>query len=470
MRTFGFRPTGLLLFALVLTSCPKAQTLAPVSESGAARLGDPLAEPSEASAAEAEAGTDNGAGTDAGPEDLITELGLGRKVPLETPPMTEFFNALDATSTPKAQRTVRILHYGDSHSAADVLTTAIRRALQTRFGDGGRGFVYLGKPWRSYRPLDIETHAQGGWIPQRFFAAKDPARMDGWYGLGGVAVDAPQKGGVTTVATSRGSAFGDKASGFEIFYLMQPGGGRFDIHIDGRKKTTIDTASLALQTGFYQTTLKEGRHTLEIRTAKNQQVRLFGAVVERRGPGVVLDTLGINGAFFDTPLRWDETLLSEQIAQRSPDLLITMYGANDVDIRNLSPAAYTDKVRQVMSRFLSAAPEASCLMLGPMDRKGPKNNEDGGARLDLIIEAQRQVSEELDCAFMDLRDLMGGNGARYRWLEKGLAQKDGVHLTISGYRILGELIVERLMDAYDRYRLEELNGKTALNDRSSAEK
>ena len=128
-------------------------------------------------------------------------------------------------------------------------------------------------------------------------------------------------------------------------------------------------------------------------------------------------------------------------------------GANETDAKYLTATRYTRRVRQVMTRFLSSAPRASCLMLGPMDRRAPKSGEPDRerTRLDLIIDVQRQVADELDCAFIDLKEMMGGADAHKRWQAKGLAQKDGIHLTIPGYRILGELIAERILDAYDRY-------------------
>ena len=39
----------------------------------------------------------------------------------------------------------RILHYGDSHVAADILSGALRRRLQLDFGDAGVGFVLPGR-------------------------------------------------------------------------------------------------------------------------------------------------------------------------------------------------------------------------------------------------------------------------------------------------------------------------------------
>lgn len=410
---------------------------------------------------------DDAGGADAAPEDLFVELRRGRKVPLEGGPLTKFFEALDETKKEGSKRLVRILHYGDSHTAADIMPSAIRRALQSRFGDGGRGFVLLGKPWPSYRPLDIATDARGKWIPLRVFGAREPTSMDGRYGLCGLAVNAPRQGGSTFVTTVPGASFCNKASVFDVFYLKQRSGGKFDVLVDGQKKKTVNTRSSRLGSGFYRVELKEGRHRLEIRAAAEQKVRLFGVAAERKGPGVVYDTLGINGASFYTSLRWDGTLLAEQIAHRAPDLVITMYGANETDAGHLTAEGYMDQVRRVMSRFMSSAKSASCLMLGPPDRKPPRfSPRDASSRLELIIDAQRQVAEEIGCAFIDLREMMGGEGANLRWREKGLAQQDGVHLTGPGYRFLGTLISESILEAYDRRRDMDFSEQSASDKNS----
>src|SRR2546430_12522586 len=59
--------------------------------------------------------------------------------------LRRFWESLSALDSGSAQDDVRIVQYGDSHTAADFETGAIRKTLQTRFGDGGRGFVLLGK-------------------------------------------------------------------------------------------------------------------------------------------------------------------------------------------------------------------------------------------------------------------------------------------------------------------------------------
>jgi hypothetical protein len=91
---------------------------------------------------------------------LTVALSMAHAAPLEVRPprqaalpgiedptgaMAGFYDAL--TRSERGEATAHILHYGDSHVAADWLTGALRRNLQRCFGDAGAGFVLAGKPW-----------------------------------------------------------------------------------------------------------------------------------------------------------------------------------------------------------------------------------------------------------------------------------------------------------------------------------
>lgn len=61
--------------------------------------------------------------------------------------MLAFYKALYLTENGARQVTARIIHYGDSHVAADILTGALRNKFQLGFNRPGRGVIYdaLGK-------------------------------------------------------------------------------------------------------------------------------------------------------------------------------------------------------------------------------------------------------------------------------------------------------------------------------------
>ncbi|MDD5305970.1 MAG: GDSL-type esterase/lipase family protein [Deltaproteobacteria bacterium] len=377
-----------------------------------------------------------------------------RLVDLDPEPLAPFFDALlEMRSSGKG--VVRVLHYGDSHTAADILTAAMRRSLQQRFGDGGRGFVLLGRPWRSYLPKDVATSAHGHWRSERILIAADPATLDGRYGLGGVSTNGYEQGASASVRTMPAPGPGNRVSRFEVFFMEQPNGGSFQALVDGKRRAVVSTGRPRIGSGFFRMDVPEGEHEMEVRLRGDGPVRLFGAVLENDGPGVVYDAAGVNGAFFYTPLRWDADLLAEQVKERDPKLLVTLYGANEADSRTITRESYADDVRRVIARLRAGAPAAACLMLGPMDRSTTslRGGTLSAERLNWIIEVQADVADEIGCAFLNTRALMGGPGSITRWAAQSpaWAQPDGVHLTSRGYTELGNALGKEILDAFDRY-------------------
>ncbi|MBN2716827.1 MAG: hypothetical protein JXX14_13330 [Deltaproteobacteria bacterium] len=433
----------LLILSVFVLSCPNAENRHP---KGSDSADDFLKQAGQSNNSE----EDDDTGADVGPDGLTIDPRVGIEVPvMGDDPMAAFFDALQALEQGKRDK-VRILHYGDSHTAADFLTTTVRRALQTRFGDGGRGFILLGKPWRSYRPKDIEVSATGDWEAERILIAADPATLDGYYGLAGITTATVTPLARSFVETNPEKGFGKTVSLFDLFYMVQPDGGHLKVFVDGAQRGTVDTGGQKKRTGFFKMKVKEGPHKFEIRTDGDGEVRLFGAAVESNR-GVVYDALGVNGGFFYTPHRWNETELQKQIARRDPSLIVTMYGTNESGSRTINPESYKEKVRTTMNRFMGGAKDASCLMLGPPDRDSENGESD---RITWIIQVQREVAAEVGCGFINLRDMMGGEGAHRIWqsVSPAMAQTDGIHLTVRGYTTLGERIATEILSAYDEYQ------------------
>jgi lysophospholipase L1-like esterase len=443
---------GAVAVAFLLVSCPMPR--------GRAASNTATPDPLEGAAGfalgqEGDDGPQDAEGSDAGEADLIEMERPGRLVGLEGNPLDPFFAALGELEE-SGSGLVRVLHYGDSHTAADILTTEIRRALQQRFGDGGRGFVLLGNPWQSYRPRDVAVAAGGDWETRRVLIGAPPSAIDGLYGLGGLTVQSSGRHAWSRVRTSGAPGFGRRASSYEIFYLRQPRGGSFEVRVDGRRRAVVTTAAAEPASGFARFDFAEGAHELELRVRGDGEVRLFGAVVEADGPGVVYDTLGVNGGFFHTPLRWNGELLAEQIRRRNPELIVVMYGTNDADSRTIAPESYGRQVARVLERFRDAAPQAACLLLGPPDRRGGRMLDGEISQLDWIVAVQEETAAAVGCAFLDLRGMMGGAGSFDLWQQRGLAQPDGVHLTAKGYQRLGQAIAAELFAAHANY-LEEID-------------
>lgn len=391
-------------------------------------------------------------------EIMTGELGhngnaLGLFVPIEQPrgklALAEFYAALQGLAEGRDDDgKVRVLMYGASHTQADVFPGYLRAYLQTRFGDGGSGYLALTRVNGWFRYNDWSIDDTKGWTVEH--AQRRDARKDGFYGLLGASGSCSNKRDKTLLMPRAGIVAGQ----YEIYYLAQPGGGSFRLHVDGTKLTTVDTDAKQTGPGYHAFTVDEGSHTIEIRAVGDGEVRLFGITAERDQPGVVVDTLGIAGTRAANLLDWDQALLADNLAHRKPDLIVLAYGTNEATDEDQSMARYRANLREVVTRLQRAAPQSSCLLVGPGDF--PRElDEDVWAvrpRLIEIVEAQRDVAYELGCGFWDMLAFMGGSNSMHTWATSRpqMASRDHIHLTKRGYVRMGMLLTDALMSGYDR--------------------
>lgn len=366
--------------------------------------------------------------------------------------LEKFYRALTATlvsSHSGTQEITRIVHYGDSHIAADILTASLRNSFQRNFGSGGAGFIQAGKPWPWYSRKGVATGATAGW---RVLGLGESSQAGSW-GLAGVALSSSTAGEKIWL-----SATGQR---FDLYLLKQPGGGRCDVFFDGLRY--FENVSLAAEERepFYLTISAAGSepHSIELRTLDKGEVRLFGITVESDSAGVTYDALGINGARAYRPHNWDWALIEDHLARRAPHLIIISYGANEVSDADLDLREYRDKLVELINKFQQAAPQASILVVSPPDRAiragGRWRSID---RMAQLVQVQRDAARRAGAAFWDQYQAMGGNGAIARWarLNPPLAQRDRVHLTATGYNLIAERFYGELMRGYTRWLWQEI--------------
>jgi lysophospholipase L1-like esterase len=329
---------------------------------------------------------------------------------------------------------IHILHYGDSHTASDDWADALRKSFQGKFGSGGPGFSFAGHPYRGYRRFDVTSANSKYWETSGTVGHLD----DGKLGLGGVSLTTDRPGQTLSI-----TAAGEE---IELFYLQQPGGGAIELTVDDQVAGTIPTDG-ELAPGYYRFAVTPGLHSCVLKTLDAAPVRLFGWVAENRG-GVTWETLGINGAQATQLLDWDESILTGNLNQRNPALIVLAYGTNEALKRDWNAEAYRDGFRRLIERFRNAAPTASILVVGPPDfRFGAR----GSGHLDEVAEIQRSIAVENRCAFWNWRAVMGGPGSVNRWFLAGLSQNDHVHLTSTGYRLLGSTMFQDMMQLYQMF-------------------
>ena len=367
--------------------------------------------------------------------------------------LDSFYASLARTDTKQPGAITRITHYGDSPITNDGITAPVRRLLQTRFGDAGHGFILLDRPWAWYGHQNISFAPGGGWANDSIM---NPMVKDGAFGLGGVEFRASGAGKYTKLGPATDGDTGKNFTRMDVYFLRQPNGGQFEATVNGGAAQNISTAGETAESGFFEIDApQKGENSFEIKTTSGS-VRMFGAVLENDGPGVVYDSLGVNGAFAGLLATvMNEQHWTTQLQHRNPNLVILNYGTNESQYASDDQMArYERDLREVVRRVHAALPNAAVLVVSPMDR----GTHQGGKVITLpsipkIVEMQRRVAAETNCAFFDLFAAMGGEGTMAKWHEgkNHLVGGDLTHPNGAGAEKIGELIYHALIDGYDRY-------------------
>src|SRR5690606_27281266 len=122
--------------------------------------------------------------------------------------------------------------------------------------------------------------------------------------------------------------FGRQVSRFQVLYLKQPHGGDVQVNLDGQPYGKIATEAGQFGSGVFEVSAPAAAHQLELVT-RTRFSRLFGVILERDVPGVVLDAIGIQGARLRFLDKQDDAHWAEQLALRAPDLIVYQFGANE---------------------------------------------------------------------------------------------------------------------------------------------
>lgn len=356
-----------------------------------------------------------------------------------------FYRSLKRVQDKKFGAVTRLLHYGDSLITGDYVTQTVRRLMQTRFGDAGHGFVLAGKPAPWYRRANLTLNSSKGWKINRM---TKPTIRDRAYGLGAVTFRTT-KGGEWVSLKPKGEELGKSFSKMEVYYYGQPRGGKFEMGINGRM-VEVNTRTEKPTSRKAEIQMNDGPHEFKLRTKGGGEVRLFGVALERDGPGVIYDSLGLDGARASLLKRMNPEHWHDQIRLRKPDVLLIHYGTNESQAERLNIRRYADDLSQTVGVLRMALPGVSCLIVAPMDRADKDENGKLKTRpvVKRIVLAQRRVAYEQGCAFWNTWRAMGGENSMAAWYKKGLGGGDLTHPTRAGARRIGSMLFAALMDGY----------------------
>lgn len=357
--------------------------------------------------------------------------------------LAAFYESLARLERGGLKEPLRIGVHGDSNLTKDALTGEMRRVLQTRYGDAGHGFLAAVRAWGWYRHQDVQQSNDAWW---RVLAISAPRSPDLGYGIGGIAAVCRSPGGRTWFATSdEGDPFGHDVSRIGVYYRKQPEGGSFEVQIDGSRSDEIATSgdSVSAVQKIYE--VKDGPHRIDLLTTTGGEVRILGVSFERDRPGIIVDSFGVGGSYFQALTLMDNELNAQMAKQRRHSLVIYWLGANPHFAKQ-----YSRDVKLVVDARRKADPDLPILVISPPDTASQGRDSPSDPVSMTIAQHLRDAAEQTGCAYWPMRDAQGGEGAGGRFLKNGLAV-DKQHLSQDGSNLMAHLLLHEIWKDYRRY-------------------
>jgi lysophospholipase L1-like esterase len=394
-------------------------------------------------------------------------------VAIEDPPETHrpghaldpFYACLARTLRKEAGAITRILHYGDSVIAGDLISGTMRRRMQERFGDAGHGFILIANPWEWYFQNDIAHSASEGWNANKLTG---PWPDDHIFGLGGVSFHTRETASAFFSTRAEGD-YGRKVSRFDVFYLEQARGGSLLLSATGHPPEKFSTRFSPETAGeppaegggtksharVKSIAVNDGGGSLTIRALGDGDVRLFGVALERDRPGVVYDALGAHAARASFWSAEDAADWSAQLGLRKPSLVVLQFGTNESEDTTIKAETYAPVFGTLIEEVQAAAPGVPILVVAPLDRaiKGSDGELRTSPVIERIIAGQRAAAKDHGVAFWNTFEAMGGRGtmAKWRHTRPQLGNNDLSHPTPAGAEILGNLFSRAIFAGYEAY-------------------
>ncbi len=356
-------------------------------------------------------------------------------------PLGRFRGKLAQLQDGTLKRPLVIVHIGDSHIASDSFSRGIRRRLQSRFGNAGRGAVIPSNAFKYAIADGVKLSSAGSW--RSILSLKS---SKGIFGISGVRRESGSRSASMTLTAKRSFDYA------QVTLATGPNQGSFDIKIDGTKKRF--SAKSAIK-GAKTFKLAARGKKLSVHPAGNGKVSVLHWSTGRDMPGIRYVNFGQVGATVKVTKRWNEAALKNDLAELNPDLVIFGFGTND----GFDDHVNVEKYKQYVTRFLEGvrenAPQADLMVIGASSGLRRKRGISCGngwfipPKLGAIRQSMKELSSNISAGFWDWSKHMGGDCGIDQWAKNGFAAKDRVHLSPKGYERSAKAFVSALTGPLD---------------------
>jgi lysophospholipase L1-like esterase len=340
---------------------------------------------------------------------------------------------------------INIVHIGDSHILANLLTREVRDRLQKAFGDAGRGLIFPYKLAGSNGPKDYLVSTNARWNGANCQRDLDEVTP---FGVSGFSLETQNPNAELSIRL-QDTATAESRLFTKVTVLQYMTVGEYDLEL--RDDNSKQKANLIIEGDYarsYYFDRPVGQVTIAAKKNNKQQkaLTLDGISLENELSGVIYHSIGVNGGKFKDYVRAD--YFAKQVAELSPDLIILSMGTNEAQAK-IDESVFYRSMRDLTDKLLAHSPAAHIMLTTPADSylRG-KGANPHLADASAVI---RKFSQDKGYALWDLYRFTGGTNSAQDWKARGLMSSDSVHYSKAGYAVQGKLLYQGIIKSYNNY-------------------
>nr|WP_297307958.1 GDSL-type esterase/lipase family protein [uncultured Flavobacterium sp.] len=360
--------------------------------------------------------------------------------------LVPFFEKLFEIQKGKSGK-VRIAYFGDSMNDGDMIVKDFRANFQERFGGEGVGFVNITSESASSRGT-IKQLSSSKWKSYSFVNNKNIASNFGISGNVFFPID--------TVSSNWLSFEASKTNRLTqlinpILYYGKASSSNAEIAVINGNDTVfkkLNPVKVVNQLSLGNTAKK-----IKIEFLNAEKVPFYG--VDFTGDsGVYVDNFSNRGNSGLPIINIKTDVIAAFNKDLNYDLIVLQYGTNVLGYGSKNFNWYQNRMKKVVEHLRSVLPNTPILIVSIADKSTKYDTQmQTDSAVIPLMKAQLNYAKESQTAFVNLFQLMGGEGSMVKWVEEepAKANKDYTHFNFRGSKFASDLIYNQIMQGYDAF-------------------
>ncbi|MCK4662218.1 MAG: hypothetical protein KAT68_05095 [Bacteroidales bacterium] len=375
--------------------------------------------------------------------------------------LNNFFSAL--VNLKNNNELIRILHYGDSQIEGDRISSYLRNKFQKRFGGSGPGMLPAIE--KICQSASINRYASGNWVNHSIFFKKDTILSHRRFGAltsfarfvpyNNDSINNNEKIYEAYISVEKSNISYKSVRNFNqfrMFYGFNKYPVDIEFYVDGNL-SAFETLTPGKKLKYVKWNFEKSFNNLQIKFKGKDSPDVFAIALDNKS-GIALDNIALRGSSGTDFTRTNLYFMKEMYDILNVKLLIIQFGVNVVPHIVKDYTYYEKRLYRQLVALKQMNPKIPIIVVSVSDMsKKEKDYYVSYPNIEKIRNAQKNAAFKANCAFWDMYEAMGGKNSMPSWVfaQPPLAQKDFVHFSYRGSKIISQMFYNAIMYEYNFY-------------------